>query len=58
MLKTRSEAPFRLGYFETFTTRSEAMWREWEFKKKWNSERKRKLVESFDITKAQVIPGL
>ncbi|MDP2208107.1 MAG: GIY-YIG nuclease family protein [Bacteroidota bacterium] len=48
---TKSRAPYDLVYFEVHNTRSEAMWREWEIKKKWNIERKRKLIESFDKSK-------
>ena len=48
---TKSRAPYDLVYFEVHKTRSEAMWREWEIKKKWNIERKRKLIESFDKSK-------
>jgi len=45
---TRNHAPYKLGYFEVVESRSEAMWREWELKKKWNTQRKKKLVDKFD----------
>ena len=48
----------RIGYYELYQTRAEAMWREWELKKKWNTERKRKLLQSFDASKLEVIQGL
>ena len=54
---TRSKAPFKLGYYETYSTRSEAMWREWELKKRWNTDRKKKLILEFDQSKL-TIPGL
>ena len=46
---TKSKRPYEIGYVESYATRSEAMWREWELKKKWNTERKKKLVERFDL---------
>ncbi|MFA6456507.1 MAG: GIY-YIG nuclease family protein [Bacteroidota bacterium] len=48
VIATKSKKPFRLGYFEQFSTRKEAMWREWELKKKWNTVRKKKLVSEFN----------
>ncbi|MDI6780446.1 MAG: GIY-YIG nuclease family protein [Bacteroidota bacterium] len=48
---TRPKNPYRLVYFEEHETRAKAMRREWELKKKWNTERKRKLIESFDKSK-------
>ena len=48
---TKSRAPYKLGYFEVYHSRSEAMWREWELKKKWNTGRKKKFIESFDQSK-------
>ncbi|MEO8168844.1 MAG: GIY-YIG nuclease family protein [bacterium] len=45
---TKSKRPYKVGYVESYATRSEAMWREWELKKKWNTERKKKLIERFD----------
>ena len=45
---SRSRAPYRLAYVEEYATRAEAMWREWELKTKWNSDRKKKLISGFD----------
>ena len=45
---TKSKIPYKLCYFEEFETRADAMWREWELKNKWNTDRKRKLIKSFD----------
>ncbi len=55
VLTTRSKAPFRLGYYEAYETRSEAMWREWELKKKWNTARNKKVVSEFDQSKLKVL---
>ncbi len=55
---TKLKGPYKLGYFERFSGRSAAMWREWELKKKWNTARKRKLVENFDGSKLKRIMGL
>ena len=55
---TKSKAPYKLCYFEEFENRSEAMWKEWELKKKWNTERRNKLVSSFDKTKLEEFMGL
>ena len=55
---TKGKGPFRLGCYEEFGSRSEAMWREWELKKKWNAERKTKLVNSFNNEKTMEILGL
>jgi predicted GIY-YIG superfamily endonuclease len=33
------------------------MWREWEFKKKWNKQRKLKLIEGFDQSKINEVLG-
>ena len=44
---TKSKAPYRVGYFEEFDTRAKAMWRELELKKKWNTNRKKKLIQEF-----------
>ncbi len=49
---TKARAPYKLCYFEVYRSRSEAMWREWELKKKWNTHRKKKLIESFDQSKS------
>ena len=48
---TQYKKPYRLCYFEEFETRAEAMYREWEIKKKYNSDRRRRLISSFDKTK-------
>ena len=48
---TKGHGPYRLGYVEECSTRAQAMSREWELKKKWNTERKRKLVSGFKIAK-------
>ncbi len=45
---SKAKKPYQLRYFEQFETRSEAMWREWELKIKWNTDRKKKLIYSFD----------
>ena len=50
---TKAKRPYSLVYFEIFSTRSEAMWREWELKKKWNTGRKKKIIQSFDKSKIQ-----
>ncbi len=48
---TKAKKPYQLRYVEEYRTRSEAMWREWELKTKWNTERKKKLIRSFDQTR-------
>ena len=48
VISTRRKVPWRLGYFECFDTRREAMSRESEFKKRWNTPRKKKLIADFD----------
>ena len=55
---TKGKKPYDLGYFEENQTRAEAMWREWELKKKWNTERKKKLIASFDRSRTKKVPGL
>jgi putative endonuclease len=55
---TRAKIPYDLRYFEEYNSRSEAMWREWELKKKWNTERKKKLFSSFDKSKLTEFLGL
>jgi putative endonuclease len=45
---TANRHPYELVYFETYKLRSESMFREWEIKKKYNTERRKKLVLSFD----------
>ncbi len=55
---TKAKRPYQLGYFESFPTRREAMWREWQLKKQWNTERKKKLVASFEKSRVDSILGL
>jgi putative endonuclease len=55
---TKSRAPHRLGYVEEYTTRSEAMWREWELKKQYNTERKRRMIAGFEPERINTILGL
>jgi len=55
---TRKRAPWKLGYFEVFETRREAMWREWELKKKYNTDRKKKMIAAFDQKKIAQALGL
>jgi putative endonuclease len=55
---TKGKVPYRLVYFEEFVTRSEAMWREWEFKKKWNTERKKRLIQDFNPERIREVLGL
>jgi len=52
---TRKKSPWHLGYFEVFNRRSDAMWREREFKKKWNTERKKRLIAHFNRIKIEVL---
>ena len=55
---TRGKVPYRLGYVEEYATRSEAMWREWELKRKYNTERKRRMIAGFDAAKIRATLGL
>ncbi|HLE33657.1 MAG TPA: GIY-YIG nuclease family protein [Bacteroidota bacterium] len=55
---TCGKAPWKLGYFEIFQTRREAMWREWELKRKYNTDRKKKMVAAFDQEAIKRILGL
>jgi predicted GIY-YIG superfamily endonuclease len=55
---TKGKGPYRLRYFEEYETRGEAMWREWELKKRFNTERKKKLIRSFDQGKLKEKLGL
>jgi len=52
---TKSKKPLKICYFEEYKTRSEAMFREWEIKKKYNTDRRRKLIGSFDKSKLTVL---
>ncbi|HEY9166520.1 MAG TPA: GIY-YIG nuclease family protein [Candidatus Kryptonia bacterium] len=54
---TKAKRPYPLVYFEVFTTRSQAMWREWELKKKWNTDRKKRLIRTFDKSKITCLIG-
>ncbi|MBI5476661.1 MAG: GIY-YIG nuclease family protein [Ignavibacteriales bacterium] len=55
---TKTKRPFRLGYYEIYGSRSEAMYREWQFKKQWNTERKKRLIADFDQAKIKEVLGL
>ncbi len=55
---TKARIPYMLGSFEVYGSRSEAMWREWELKSRWNTERKKRLVQSFDRKKIDEVLGL
>ncbi|NOS86277.1 MAG: GIY-YIG nuclease family protein [Ignavibacteria bacterium] len=55
---TKSRIPYQLKYFETYDTRAKAMLREWELKKKYNTERKRKLIHLFNKENLNQILGL
>jgi putative endonuclease len=54
---TKSKKPYRLCYFEEYETRADAMNREWQIKKKYNTERRRKLINSFDSSKLKDFSG-
>jgi putative endonuclease len=55
---TKNRKPYKLCYFEEFDTRREAMNREWELKKKWNKDRKLKLIDNFDSSLIEKFLGL
>jgi len=55
---TCARAAFELGYFEEFETRGEAMWRERELKKKYNTDRKKRMIAAFDRKRIDKILGL
>ena len=55
---TKAKIPYKLAYFEILESRSEAMQREWELKKKWNTKRKKKFIQTFDALKIKEILGL
>jgi putative endonuclease len=55
---TKSKKPYRLCYYEEFDNRADAMNREWEIKKKYNTERRRKLISTFDSSKLKDFLGL
>jgi len=44
---TKAKRPWKLGYCETFLSRAAAMRREKEFKDKWSTPRKKRLVAGF-----------
>ncbi len=52
---TRKKSPWHLGYFEVFGKRSDAMRREREFKKRWNTERKKRLIAHFNRLKVEML---
>jgi putative endonuclease len=54
---TKNKIPYNLVYFEEYDSRAEAMQREWELKKKWNTKRKLRLIENFDNVKVNKILG-
>ena len=54
---SKSRIPYRLGYVEEYETRSEAMWREWELKRKYNTERKRRMIAGFEPAKIRAALG-
>jgi putative endonuclease len=54
---TKSKGPYKLVYFEEFETRAGAMHREWEIKKKYNTNRKKKLISSFKKSKLTTYTG-
>ena len=55
---TKAKTPYRMGYFEIYGKRAEAMRREWELKTKWNTERKKRLIRGFDPDKIKEVLGL
>ncbi len=55
---TKGKAPYELVYFEEFPSRAAAMQREWELKKKWNTDRKKRAIAKFDKSKVAAILGL
>lgn len=55
---TKSKIPYRLCYFEELSTRADAMNREWEIKKRYNTERRRRIISSFDKSKLSDFLGL
>jgi hypothetical protein len=40
-----------MSYVEIYDTRAQAMHREWQLKKQWDTKRKKKLIASFNIEK-------
>ena len=54
---TKNKIPYSLVYFEEHDSRSNAMHREWELKRKWNTQRKLRLIENFEQQKIKEILG-
>jgi len=54
---TKGKKPYRLGYFEVHSTRREAMWREWQLKKRMSAEERRNLVNCFNSVTLNEILG-
>jgi putative endonuclease len=54
---TRSKTPYELRYIEIYDTRAQAMHREWQLKKQWDTKRKKKLIASFSNEKINAILG-
>jgi putative endonuclease len=54
---TKAKQPYQLSYYEEYETRKEAMWREWELKKKFTKEQKQQLVENFETEKINTVLG-
>jgi putative endonuclease len=54
---TKNKIPYSLVYFEEFDSRSKTMHREWELKKKWNTQRKLRLIENFEQRRIKEILG-
>jgi putative endonuclease len=55
---TKSKVPFRVAYVESFSSRAEAMAKEWEMKRKWNTDRKRKLIAHSGTESLKSVLGL
>jgi putative endonuclease len=52
---TKNKKPYKLCYFEEFNKRIDAMSREWEIKKKYNTDRRTKLISTFDVDKLKYL---
>ncbi|MDP1677518.1 MAG: GIY-YIG nuclease family protein [Bacteroidota bacterium] len=52
---TKRKIPYKLGYFEVYKTRAESMWREWELKTKFSTERKKKMIAEFDRSRIKIV---
>jgi putative endonuclease len=55
---TKSKRPYKLRYFEEYSTRSEAMCREWQLKKECSTDHKKKLIREFRKESIDNIMGL